>query len=131
PKAFEKDPFEACKTATMGTGPYMYAINDGEKSYTFVRNPHYWGEKPEADGFVIKVIADNDSKMIALKSGEIDAVIGSSRIAYDAYHQMSGREEFQGKVSERGNLTDYIGMNLFREPFNDAKVRRAVSHAID
>lgn len=131
PKAFESDPFKACTEATMGTGPYMYESNDGEKTYKFVRNPYYWGEKPEADGFVIKIIADNDAKMLALKSGEIDAVIGSSRIAYDAFHEMAEGKDFKGKVSEKGNLTEYIGMNLSKEPFNDVKVRQAVSHAID
>lgn len=131
PKAFESDPFKACTEATMGTGPYMYESNDGEKTYKFVRNPYYWGEKPEADGFVIKIIADNDAKMLALKSGEIDAVIGSSRIAYDAFYEMAEGKDFKGKVSEKGNLTEYIGMNLSKEPFNDVKVRQAVSHAID
>ena len=131
PKAFESDPFKACTEATMGTGPYMYESNDGGKAYKFVRNPYYWGENPEADSFVIKIIADNDSKMLALKNGEVDAIIGSSRISHDAFHEMSESGEFKGKVDERGNLTDYIGLNLSKEPFNDTKVRQAVSHAID
>ncbi len=131
PKAFEKDPFEACTEATMGTGPYMYDSNDGGKSYKFVRNPYYWGENPEADGFVIKVIADNDSKVLALNSGEIDAIIGASRMAYDAYNEMAGSGKFVGKISDKGNFTDYIGMNLAKEPFDDIRVRQAISHAID
>lgn len=131
PKAFENDPFEACRKETMGTGPYMYESDADEKEYRFVRNPYYWGEKPEADGFVIKVIADNDSKILALKSGEIDAIIGSSRMAYDAFHEMTEDEQFTGKVSEIGNLTNYIGINLSKAPFDDATVRQAVSHAID
>lgn len=64
PKAFEQDPFEACKTATMGTGPYMYDSNDGEKIYRFVRNPYYWGDKPEAGW------TDEDKDGIREKNGK-------------------------------------------------------------
>lgn len=109
----------------------MYESDEDGKVYKFVRNPYYWGEKPEADGFVIKVIRDDDSKILALRSGEIDAIIGSSRMSYDAYNEMIENEEFIGKINDKGNLTNYIGMNLSEEPFNDVRVRQAVSHAID
>ena len=54
-----KDTF---KTATYGTGPYMYEGDNDGQTWNFVRNPNYWGEEPEVDSFSIKNIPDNDAK---------------------------------------------------------------------
>ena len=53
PNAFNEDltTKEELLTQTMGTGPYMYAGDGDGTSYTFVRNPNYWGEKPDVDEF--------------------------------------------------------------------------------
>ena len=74
PNAFNEDltTKEELMTQTMGTGPYMYAGDGDGTSYTFVRNPNYWGEEPDVDEFTVKVIADPESAVLALQSGEVD-----------------------------------------------------------
>ena len=118
-------------TQTGGTGPYMYAGDTDGTSYTFVRNPYYWGEKPEVDGFRIKVIQDNDAKVLALRSGELDAIIGSTRLSYDAYGELRGTDGFGTAVSDSVAMTRYIGFNLTAAPFDDVLVRQAVAYALD
>lgn len=68
-----KDTF---RTATYGTGPYMYEGDNDGQTWNFVRNPNYWGETPEVDSFSIKSIPDNDAKILALKNGEVDFISG-------------------------------------------------------
>lgn len=134
PKAFEggvEAAYEACKNATMGTGPYMY-IGDGDGThYTFVRNPFYWGGAPVVDSFTVKVIADNDAKVLALRSGEIDAIISSEHIGYDAFTELSSDNRYGTAIQQQSSVTRYLGFNFSSAPFDDVLVRKAVSHAID
>jgi len=118
-------------TQTYGTGPYMYAGDFDGTTYTFVRNPYYWGDAPELDQFKVKVIEDNDAKVLALRNGEVDAIIGASRMSYDAYGELSGDGDFGTAVNDSGSLTRYLGLNLSKAPFNDVNVRKAVAYALD
>ena len=124
-------PYELCAKQTMGTGPYMYTGDFDGTTYTFVRNPYYWGEEPEVDSFKVKVIEDNDAKVLALRSGEIDAIIGSSRLSYDAYGELSSDSSYGTSVDETASKTSYLGLNLSKEPFDDVLVRQAVAYALD
>lgn len=131
PAAFSGDPYDICTEQTMGTGPYMYAGDFDGTTYTFVRNPYYWGETPEVDSFKIKVIEDNDAKVLALRSGEIDAIIGSAQLSYDAYSELSQDDAFVTTVNDKGTKTRYVGFNLSVTPFDDIRVRQAVAYALD
>ena len=119
------------KTKTFGTGPYMYTGTNDGTTFTFEQNPTYWGEKPEVDSFKIMVIADNDAKILALRNGEIDAIIGADKISFDAYSEMSSADGFAALRSSTTNTTRFIGFNTLKAPFSDAAVRQAASHAID
>lgn len=121
----------AFQTASFGTGPYMYDDSFANNTYTFVRNPYYWGEAPEVDVFKVKVIEDNDAKLLALRNGEIDAVLGSGHMSFDGYSELSADEAFKTGMNERVGLTRYLGMNVTAAPFDDLLVRQAVSYAID
>lgn len=122
---------EAFKTASHGTGPYMYAGDYRDNTYTFVRNPHYWGKAPEVDVFKVRVIADNDAKLLALRGGEIDAILGTSRISFDGYAALSVDAAFGTGMNQSAGLTRFLGMNLSAAPFDDVRVRRALAYAID
>ncbi len=90
PNALNEDgsPGEAFKTATFGTGPYMYEGQTDGTTYTFVKNPHYWGDEPEVERFHIKVIPDNDTKLLALRNGEVDILVGTRQMSYDRFNTM-------------------------------------------
>lgn len=134
PTAFEggvEKVYENLSASTAGTGPYMYAGSYDGTTYTFTSNPHYWGEKPEVETFKVKVIPENDAKLLALRNGEIDGVLGASRLNYDSFASISGANGFETSISEAPTLTRYLGLNLNKAPFNDAAVREALSYAID
>lgn len=123
---------EALKTATYGTGPYMYAgENNNHLSYTFVRNPHYSRALPELDGFTVKVIEENEPKALALRSGEVDLIVGSDNISYDTYKLLSKEKGYGGNVSKVHSLTEFLALNPTTAPFDDLRVRQAVHYALD
>lgn len=133
PNAFNDDLTfkEELRTQTMGTGPYMYTGDFDSSTYTFVRNPDYWGEAPEADTFKVKVIADNDAKVLALRSSEIDIITGAARISADGYLELAADPAFGTAINDEPSQTNYIGFNMSKAPFDDINVRMAVAYAID
>ena len=118
-------------TQTMGTGPYMYAGDDDGTSYTFVRNPNYWGEKPDVDEFTVKVIADPDAAVLALRNGEVDLLAGTSRLSFAGYTELASEDGIGTVVDDSVSNSRFIGFNTQKAPFNDAAVRQAVAYAID
>ncbi len=124
-------PSESAKTATYGTGAYMYAGETDGITYTFVRNPYYHGEEPALEKFYVKVIPDNDAKQLALRNGEIDLIVGAEKISYDAYKELKDAPGFGVAVSEVVSTTRNIGFNVTKAPWNEHSVRLAANYAID
>ena len=122
---------EDTKIKTFGTGPYMYNNNKERDNYHFIRNPNYWGEKPEVESFDIKIIPDNDAKLLALQSGEIDMILGSNNISYDLLKRFIDSDKLKGKLSDKKDVTRFMGLNVSKEPFNNKTVRLAISKAIN
>lgn len=118
-------------SATFGTGPYMYKGDGNGQTYDFVKNPYYWGKEPQVDSFSIKVLADNDAKILALKNGEIDFISGISKISSESYREMKDTGGFGAKVDTNATQTFYIGYNLAHPLFGDRVVREAIASAID
>lgn len=133
PNAFNDDLSvkDELKTMTMGTGPYMYSGDFDGTTYTFVRNPNYYGEKPEADTFKVKVIEDNDAKVLALRSGEVDIIVGAARLSADGYVELNSDPAYGTTVNNEPTLTNYLGFNMSKVPFDDKNVRLAVAYAVD
>lgn len=133
PNAFNEDltTKEELLTQTMGTGPYMYAGDGDGTSYTFVRNPNYWGEQPDVDEFTVKVIADPDAAILALRNGEVDLLAGTSRLSFAGYTELSSADGIGTVLDDSISNSRFIGFNTQQAPFNDAAVRQAVAYAID
>ncbi|WYA29506.1 nickel ABC transporter substrate-binding protein [Fusobacterium nucleatum] len=122
---------EDTKIKTFGTGPYMYNNDKEGDNYHFIRNPNYWGKKPEVVSFDIKIIPDNDAKLLALQSGEIDMILGSNNISYDVLKRFIDSDKLKGKLSDKKDVTRFMGLNVSKEPFNNKTVRLAISKAIN
>ncbi|MDF2922807.1 MAG: transporter substrate-binding protein [Paenibacillaceae bacterium] len=133
PNAFNPDGTvkDVLNTATLGTGPYMYEGTTDGTTYTFVRNPGYDREKPQVDRFHVKVVPDADARLLALRSGEIDLILGASKISYDAFKEMKTAEGYAAVVSDSAITTRLLGFNVNKAPFNDRNVRLAANYAID
>ena len=116
---------------TLGTGPYQLDSFVKGHQYTFIRNDHYWGEKPAVKQFIVKIIPDMATRIIALRAGEIDLIVGANNITYDAFTEFAGEQKFTTKVSDSIIKTNVVLLNTTRRPFNDKNVRLAVQHAID
>ena len=121
---------EYLMTHTPGTGPYMFeSVNDTATEYTFVRNPYYWGEAPDVDSF--KVVIIPDSKVAAMRSGNVDFIIGSETLDAESYKELSAADGITGIVSDFDFVTEFIALNNDIAGLDDINVRTAIQMALD
>ena len=122
---------EITKTKTLGTGPYMYDGQKENETYTFVRNPYFDRGESDVDVFHVKVIPDNDAKVLALRNGEIDMIVGQANLTYNTFEELSTAPGFTAVSSDATIQSRTMGFNVSHAPFNDPAVRLAANHAID
>ena len=56
----------------VGTGPYLFEKWDRGREIVLERNPDYWGEAGTVETVVIRFIEDENTRVAALSTGEID-----------------------------------------------------------
>ncbi|MDQ7905553.1 ABC transporter substrate-binding protein [Phytohabitans sp. ZYX-F-186] len=118
-------------TQTYGAGPYVLdpKATVPKDTYTFVRNTHYW--KPEAayyDKVVVKVIANANTALAALKTGQIDAIQGDFTTA-DAAKQ-AGLQVASTPRQWFGVIVGDADGKLVPE-LKDVRVRQALNYAVN
>lgn len=117
------------KSAPVGTGPFKFAEWKRGDSVTMVKNPDYYRKGfPYLDKVTFKFIPDPSAQLAALRAGDVDV------IAYDlAPENVPALEKDpRFKVLKGNTTTDVImAMNHSRKPFNDLKVRQAITLAVD
>ena len=74
PKAMKNGSTKNGVTAYVGTGPYKLTKVVTDEYAVFEANENYWGEQPKIKRVVVKVIPDNQTRILALEKGEIDLI---------------------------------------------------------
>ena len=112
----------------IGTGPYVLTDFETDQYAVFERNENYWGEKPEIERITVKVIPDNQTRIMALESGEIDLIFGKNMLDADAISQYVDSDKFEVALSDPTS-TRHIVLNTTNEILSDTAVRQALQHA--
>lgn len=90
------------------------------------KNPNYWNaDAIKLDGIKFNLIEDPNASYSAYQTGE---VLFIKDVPTEEIPSLTGNEEFH---VEPIIGTYYVSLNTQREPFNDPKVRKALSLAID
>jgi peptide/nickel transport system substrate-binding protein len=111
----------------VGTGPFRFDKWIPGERITLERNPNYWGNKPYLDRLVFVSIADNKSRLLALKTSAIHVMDGIDPGMVSEMTMVKGV-----KLSAKdGHNVSYLAMNTEKKPFDQLKVRQAVNHAIN
>ncbi|MET9661082.1 ABC transporter substrate-binding protein [Streptomyces sp. NPDC006510] len=125
-----KDPAKDTNPNPVGSGPYTRVANFQSQSYELRRNPEYWQPKKQRiDGIRVLGFSGNDSANLAFVNGEADWTqsfipdVAKSFVAKDPKHNKYW-------YPKTGSMVEWT-MNTTRAPFDDAKVRKALSQAVD
>ena len=119
------DSYGTPETLPIGSGPYMVEEFVPDSHVSLVRNPHYWGDPPAFDTIRFPVIPDDQTRLLAMQSGEIDGTF---------FVPSGGLEQWE-EAAQIVRATAFIfrGLTIDMEddPFDDIHVRRALYHATD
>lgn len=128
PKAMEDGSTKDGVNAYIGTGPYVLTDFVTDEYAVFEANENYWGEQPKIKKITVKVIPDNQTRILALEKGEIDMIFGKNMIDADAINQYTGNDKFTVSLSDPTS-TRQIVLNTTRDVLADKEVRQALQHA--
>lgn len=109
----------------IGTGPFKFVSRTPQESIVLEKFSDYWGTPAYVDKVTYKVIDNAETLVMSLKSGAVDLVahLTSAQV----------KELGEGFTVKEGtmNLVQAVYLNNSAEPFNNMKVRQALSYAID
>jgi peptide/nickel transport system substrate-binding protein len=113
----------------VGTGPFMFVSWERDSRLTVKKNPNYWQPGlPYLDEVVFRPIPDEDARLAAVESGEVDIM-----------HTL--RQETVKNARDLGdsvNRYEFVGnncggsiINVVRPPVDDVRVRKALAFAMN
>lgn len=114
-------------TLTMGTGPFKIANYTPDDRAELVRNARYWGEKPPIDRLTLRAIPDDNARLLALQSGEIDGSLIVPPLATDEWAAVPGVR----LITYPTAASWWAALDRNVKPLDDIHVRRAFAYALD
>ncbi|MFC6116836.1 glutathione ABC transporter substrate-binding protein [Sporosarcina thermotolerans] len=111
----------------VGTGPYKLANWKIGQEIKLEQFDKYWGKQSGLKTITFKVIPEDSTRVAMVETGEAHI---ADPVPVTEVDRITNSDSMKLVRSDSlGN--DYIGFNLNKEPFNNVKVRQAISYAID
>lgn len=111
-----------------GTGPYRLAQFVPDQRAVFETYPRYWGVKPKSRRVITVFFADASALAAAVESGQVD--LGFRTFNPEDIRRLRGSQRVS--VVQGPSLSvRYIVFNVTAKPFDNVRIRRAISYAIN
>jgi len=112
----------------IGTGPMVFDSFDQQtRTFTVKKNPDYWKGPVNLSGMVITGITDSNARALSIEKGEVDFTVDVPM------NEVKRLDELPG-INVKTYLTPRVyrmAINFNRTPFQDKRVRQAISLAIN
>ncbi|GIX47478.1 MAG: solute-binding transporter (periplasmic) [Candidatus Tectimicrobiota bacterium] len=130
PKEAVEGAFDA-KTTAIGTGPFILTEYTRKTEYKYERNPDYFIDGlPYLDRYVLRIIPEEASRIAALRTGQVDGIKNlGSKETVDLILRTNPKVVVQQLVQPFSIF--HVAMPYDTPPWNDVRVRRAVSLALN
>lgn len=125
-----EDPVIYKNETPVATGPFTEVKVFQNQIFELGRNPHYWQQgKPAVESLRFPAYPGNDQANLALLTGELDWA-GSFVPDIERVFVSKDKENNHYWFPLVGNTTT-LYVNTTKKPFDDVRVRKAISMAID
>jgi len=124
-------PLAEHRSRCVGSGPFKFKEWKRGQYVELVKNPDYFVKgRPYLDGVRYVIVVERGTRVAALQTGQVD-------VAYPGDTTVAIAEQLRASVPRMvftetaTNVSENLLINTKRPPFDNVKVRRAVSLAID
>lgn len=129
--------------ALIGSGPFQFVRFKRGESIELKRHASYWGAKAQWDSVLLRILPAATPRLAALLAGDVDMIeavppADISRLRSDARFRIEQKPSWRTLLLQldqgRKNspfVSDNSGRPLPRNPLQDARVRLALSRAIN
>ena len=129
---------DRCDRDLIGTGPFRFESWTPNQALVVERNPDYWQVAPDGepypylDEIEFRPVPEELARMNGFEAGDLDVVHTSvAKSIGGPLTDLADDGKANLLVSDRFAEINYTLLNAGRPPFDDARFRRAVAHAID
>ncbi|WP_035445295.1 glutathione ABC transporter substrate-binding protein [Bacillus sp. UNC41MFS5] len=126
PKALKENP-ESLSQHPVGTGPFVFESWKTGQEISLKRNENYWGKKPNIDRVVFKVVPEDATRLAMIETGEAHI---NDQVPVTEIERIEASDKM-GLYRTEGLAVEYLGFNTKKKPFDDVRVRKAISHGIE
>lgn len=113
-------------SSPVGTGPFAFTSYTPGEKIVLDRNENYYDETrmPSIDQIEFRIMTDENSILMGLKSGDLDIaqVLSMSVPAVEKDFTINSFPQ---------NMVQIFALNLDVKPFDDIRVRHAINYAVD
>lgn len=110
----------------LGSGAFYLEEWDPDEKMILKKNPYYWEEGyPLADEIDLLVVPDDNTRLMQLQAGQIDAMEGVSAQMRTQLQSTQGVKILDFPTTH----VDYVSFNYTNEKLNDKRVRQALNYA--
>jgi len=111
----------------VGTGPFKFVEWVHGDHLTMVRNDEYWGGKPRLDKIIVKTVKEDSARVMMLQSGDANLIV---RIPSEDIPRLEKDANLRLDSTETLRVL-FLGINCYKKPYNDVRIRQALAYAID
>jgi len=120
---------ETQRSQPVGTGPFRFARYVEGSEVRLERFDGYWNPSlPYLDAATFRIISDANARVAALQAGDIDLIGGA--VPAEQVRLLAANPALK-VASGTATAEITVAMNNSRPPFDDLRVRQAITHAID
>ena len=115
-------------TDPVGTGPFKFVRWVHGDRIELAANPLYWRGPPKLQRIIFKIIPNDNTILVQLRTHEIDAWFRAPSNLYEELLKL--RPDYRVQL-EPSFVYSHLDLNMKNPLFHDIRVRRAINYGID
>lgn len=126
-KAYAASGLDGMRQRPMGSGPYRYGSFERDRRVVLEAHDEYWMGRPPARRIVFSVVPEASSRLAGLQAGDFDL---ATNLLPEQAETLARHSDLEG-VGVPLDFAHVLYYDTRRPGLRDARVRRALNHAVD